>query len=462
MEPNNYFKGIAGSGLAVLEALLPPVVTVVCLLAAVAVLGRHFDSAYVILAILASLLAYIFISKQNHALRNATNDILSLAWRVLISWAGVVAILLFIGFLTKSSAEFSRLVLSAWLVITPLSIVAALHLSRVLMLRYCLNNGHSRNAVILGFNATSKRLAESIEGSKGLGMNLRGFFDDRNPKRLGCDERKIVGKLDDVQSFVARHKVDVVFIALPIHAVRIIRQLQDTTVSLFFVPDIFFLDLIQSRQHNIRSVPVISLFDSPFNGRNFFTKRVIDLVGALMLLLLLSPLLATIALAIKTTSPGPVLFKQRRYGLDGREFLVWKFRSMTVMEDGGHLVQAHKDDPRVTRVGRYLRQYSLDELPQLFNVVRGDMSLVGPRPHAVAHNEEYRKRINGYMMRHMALPGMTGLAQVNGFRGETRQLEAMEGRVQYDLEYLRNWSPMLDLKILARTCVVVLRGDNAY
>lgn len=462
MEPDNYFKGIAAGVLAVLEALLPPVVTVVCLLAAVAVLGSHFGTAYIVLAILSSLLAYIFISKQNHALRNATNDVLSLAWRVMISWAGVIAILLLIGFLTKSSTEFSRRVLSAWIVITPLSIVAALHLSRVLMLRYCLSNGHSRSAVILGVNATSMRLAQSIERSEGLGMKLVGFFDDRNPGRLDSNGCEILGKLDDVQSFVVRQKIDVVFIALPIHALRIVRQLQDTTVSLFLVPDTFFLDLIQSRQHNIRSVPVISLFDSPFSGRNFFTKRLIDVVGASVLLLLFSPLLATIALAIRATSPGPVLFKQHRYGLDGREFLVWKFRSMRVTKDGGPLTQARKDDPRVTRVGRYLRQYSLDELPQLVNVLRGDMSLVGPRPHAVAHNEEYRKLIDGYMMRHMALPGMTGLAQINGFRGETRQLEAMEGRVRFDLEYLRRWSPMLDLKILARTCAVVLRGDNAH
>jgi putative colanic acid biosynthesis UDP-glucose lipid carrier transferase len=157
-----------------------------------------------------------------------------------------------------------------------------------------------------------------------------------------------------------------------------------------------------------------------------------------------------------------VIFKQRRYGLDGREIRVFKFRTMTVVEDGGSIRQATRDDARITRIGRVLRRYSIDELPQLFNVVMGNMSLVGPRPHAVAHNEEYRKLIKGYMMRHKVLPGITGLAQVNGCRGETAKLEEMKARIEFDLDYLRRWSPALDLKILVKTVFVLLGDRKAY
>jgi putative colanic acid biosynthesis UDP-glucose lipid carrier transferase len=169
-----------------------------------------------------------------------------------------------------------------------------------------------------------------------------------------------------------------------------------------------------------------------------------------------------IAILVKISSPGPIIFKQRRYGLDGREIAVYKFRTMRVTEDGAKIRQASKSDSRITKIGSFLRRSSLDELPQVINVLQGRMSLVGPRPHAVAHNEEYRKLIKGYMVRHKVLPGITGLAQVNGCRGETAQLEDMQARVNYDLDYLRYWTPMLDIKILLLTAVKVFRDDKAY
>jgi putative colanic acid biosynthesis UDP-glucose lipid carrier transferase len=179
-------------------------------------------------------------------------------------------------------------------------------------------------------------------------------------------------------------------------------------------------------------------------------------------LLLTSPLMIAIAVAIKLTSPGKVIFKQRRYGLDGREIVVYKFRSMSVTEDSGDIRQATQDDDRVTRVGAFLRKYSLDELPQFINVLQGRMSVVGPRPHAVAHNEEYRPLVKGYMIRHKVNPGITGLAQVLGYRGETKTVEAMQKRVDYDLEYLRNWSLTMDLRIIAKTISLVFRDKMAY
>jgi putative colanic acid biosynthesis UDP-glucose lipid carrier transferase len=238
--------------------------------------------------------------------------------------------------------------------------------------------------------------------------------------------------------------------------------LRDTTASIYFVPDTFVTDLIQGRLEAVGGIPVVAVCETPFVGMDGVIKRGSDLLLSLLILSLISPLLLLIALAVKVTSPGPAIFKQRRYGLDGDEITVYKFRSMTALDDGGKIEQAHKGDSRVTSLGAFLRRTSLDELPQLFNVLQGRMSIVGPRPHAVAHNEMYRKLIKGYMRRHKVKPGITGWAQVNGCRGETESLEKMKARIDYDLEYLRNWSLRLDLYIIAKTVWVVLKGDHAY
>jgi putative colanic acid biosynthesis UDP-glucose lipid carrier transferase len=243
---------------------------------------------------------------------------------------------------------------------------------------------------------------------------------------------------------------------------KLLDDLRDTTVSIYFVPDIFIYDLIQARVDEIHGVPIVAICESPFYGVSGLLKNVSDIVCATLILLLISPLMLLIALGVKLSSPGPVLFKQRRYGEDGREILVYKFRSMTVCEDGHHIQQAQIADKRVTKLGSFLRKTSLDELPQFINVLEGKMSIVGPRPHAVSHNEMYRKMINGYMVRHKVKPGITGWAQVNGLRGETETLDKMEKRVQYDLDYLRNWSLTLDAWIILKTIGVVLRDRHAY
>jgi putative colanic acid biosynthesis UDP-glucose lipid carrier transferase len=239
-------------------------------------------------------------------------------------------------------------------------------------------------------------------------------------------------------------------------------DLRDTTASIYYVPDVFVFDLIQSRTGEILGMPVVAMCETPFFGYRGVVKRLMDLVIASLAVLVLSPLLLLVALLVKLSSPGPVIFQQRRYGLDGQEIRVYKFRTMTVTEDGGQIRQATRDDDRITPLGRVLRRYSLDELPQLLNVLKGTMSLVGPRPHAVAHNEEYRKLIKGYMVRHKVLPGMTGLAQVNGCRGETSRLEDMQARIEFDLDYLRHWTPMLDLKIIFQTAMMLLSDRKAY
>jgi len=228
------------------------------------------------------------------------------------------------------------------------------------------------------------------------------------------------------------------------------------------VPDMFVTDLIQGHAGSVCGMPVISVCETPFRGGNGFVKRASDIVLSLLILLLISPVLLVIALLVKLTSPGPIIFRQRRYGLDGKEILVYKFRSMTVTEDGARVQQATKNDQRITPLGAILRKTSLDELPQFINVLQGRMSIVGPRPHAVSHNEMYRKLIKGYMVRHKVKPGITGWAQVNGFRGETDTLDKMQGRIDYDLDYLRNWSLKLDLYIIFKTVRVVAGDRQAY
>jgi putative colanic acid biosynthesis UDP-glucose lipid carrier transferase len=243
---------------------------------------------------------------------------------------------------------------------------------------------------------------------------------------------------------------------------RLLEDLKDTTASVYFVPDIFAFDLIQAQVCNLDGIPLLAVCETPFSGMNGVLKRASDVALASAALLFVWPVMAAIAVGVRLSSPGPILFKQRRYGLYGECIMVYKFRSMTVCEDGASVVQAKRNDARVTPFGAFLRRTSLDELPQLLNVLNGSMSLVGPRPHAVSHNEEYRKVIDGYMRRHKVRPGITGWAQVNGCRGETETVDKMQRRVEYDLEYLRNWSLRLDVAILLRTVRLIWRDRNAY
>jgi len=326
---------------------------------------------------------------------------------------------------------------------------------------------NARAAVFVGCSLASLALAERLKKNSELCIRVEGFFDDRSLGRLPSDSpARLLGRLEDLAAYVKKNGTQVIFIALPVgHVPRVkdlLDELQDTTASVYYVPDVFGEDMIQARCGELLGVPVVAMCETPFYGYRGVAKRLIDIVASGIGLLLLAPLLVAIAVMIRRSSPGPILFKQRRYGLDGQPFHVYKFRTMSVTEDSDSIAQATRRDARVTPLGAVLRQYSLDELPQLINVLQGRMSLVGPRPHAVAHNEMYRKLIKGYMVRHKVLPGITGLAQVSGLRGETRTVDEMQARVQCDLEYLRHWSFMLDLRILFRTAIKILRDRNAY
>ena len=298
---------------------------------------------------------------------------------------------------------------------------------------------------------------------------MAGFYDDRPAERttdLPEDVGQRAGNIDDLVRAARDGQVDMIYITFPMRAedrIRgVLQRLSDTTASVYVVPDFFVFELLHSRWSNIGGLPVVSVFENPLYGVDGLLKRVIDLVLTCTLLVLLAVPMAIVALLVKLSSPGPVFFRQRRYGLDGKEIFVWKFRSMRVCENGAAVKQATRGDSRITPIGGFLRKSSLDELPQLFNVLVGNMSLVGPRPHASAHNEEYRQLIQGYMLRHKVKPGITGWAQVNGWRGETDTLDKMQKRIEFDHEYIQKWSIWLDFVILLRTPLVVLSRQNAY
>ena len=463
--------GLVSLSIGVLRSIAAPVICVATLLASVSFFNVEYEDAYTGLAVAAALLFYIFMRSFADGGWQTFTSRWHIASHVWLVWIAVGCVLLLLGYATKVSAVYSRRALFAWFLLTPPLVTTALIALQLWYRHAIVTTGKARSVVIAGVNELSCRLANSMAERPELGLAVRGFFDDRGENRLeeyGCmlPQGQLLGGLADLPEFVKSQHIDAVFVAVPLrHAQRtedLVTQLRDTTASLYYVPDVFVFDLIQARTDELDGIPIVTLCETPFYGWRGVLKRASDVVLGSIMLLLAAPVMCGIALAIKLTSPGKVIFKQRRYGLDGEEITVYKFRTMTVAEDGAQVVQASRDDPRVTPVGRFLRRYSLDELPQLMNVLQGRMSIVGPRPHAVAHNEQYRKIISGYMVRHKVTPGITGLAQVNGCRGETSRLEEMERRVHYDLEYLRHWSIGLDFKILARTFVTLVGDKKAY
>jgi len=459
---------------ALLEAMAPPAVSVGLLYGLCALYGSQFRGFFVVLSVLVAALSGLLPPQRSR--QPGERQLLAPMWplggvagRVLARWMVIVGVLLAIGFVTKYSSNFSRKVVLTWIVVNPAILILVMLCLQELRRRLMFDPKMVRRVAFAGCNEISVSLAHRIGESGDLtGLRVEGFFDDRSAERLGLPgtRSRLLGRLPELASFVKRRGIDVVFVALPVRHIRrvmeLLDELRDTTVSIYYVPDIFAFDLIQARSGELFGIPVVALCETPFCGYRGVVKRITDIALALSILVIAAPLMLALAVMVRMSSPGPVIFAQRRYGLDGREITVWKYRTMTVTEDGERVVQARREDARITPVGRFMRRYSLDELPQLFNVLQGRMSLVGPRPHAVAHNEEYRKLIKGYMIRHKVPPGMTGLAQVNGCRGETARVEDMQARVNYDLEYLRRWTPLLDLKILVLTALLLLRDEKAY
>jgi putative colanic acid biosynthesis UDP-glucose lipid carrier transferase len=463
-----FTRGFSIALVSLLQAILPSLIPVGML----ALLCQFYDAPFVeyfqVLAVAVAILSSMLPRGRTNGNQPVLPAAMPLALSVLVRWMVIVAILLGIGYVTKHSDDFSRRVVLTWALLTPAVLVIVTLGLHEMMRRLLTDPKAMRRVAFVGCTDVSMLMADRItRNSRSLGMTVHGFFDDRSPDRLGhCGSMRRLGAMPEIFEAVQRKQVDAIFVALPMRQLQrvmdLVQELRNTTVSIYYLPDLSALDLIQARMGELLGMPVVSMCETPFYGYGGLVKRMTDVAFAIGILLFAAPLMALIALAVKFTSPGPAIFKQRRYGLDGREILVYKFRTMTVLEDGDQVHQATRTDSRITRLGKLLRRYSLDELPQLFNVLQGSMSLVGPRPHAVAHNEEYRQLIKGYMVRHRAPPGITGLAQINGCRGETTRVEDMQARVNYDLEYLRRWSPLLDLKILALTAVRVLKDQKAY
>lgn len=466
-EPIVFKRSIFMGQLALIQLMVPTLIAIGMLFGLCLIYGVKFDREFRTLSVLLVILVPLVLRKP----RVESLAILPQTWvittSVTLRWLLLLAILVAIGYVTKTSSEFSRRVILTWSVVTPIPIIVISVVVNEGVRRIMNSPKNARAAVIAGFNDVSLALVERIRANPEFGISARGYFDDRSADRLGMPEgTHLLGGLSDLAAYVNENQVDVIFIALPMRQVQrvmdLLEDLRDTTVSIYFVPDIFVMDLIQSRTTELDGVPVVAMCETPFQGSRGLVKRAMDVTISLTAIVVLMPFLLVVALLVKLSSPGPVIFKQRRYGLDGQIIDVYKFRTMTVTEDGPVVRQAQRDDDRVTPIGRYLRRYSIDELPQLLNVAQGNMSLVGPRPHAVSHNEQYRRLIKGYMVRHKVTPGITGLAQVNGCRGETSQLEDMQRRIDFDLEYLRHWSPTLDLRIIFQTMVQVLFDRKAF
>jgi putative colanic acid biosynthesis UDP-glucose lipid carrier transferase len=374
-----------------------------------------------------------------------------------------------LAFASKTSTHYSRVVSFGWFLLAPLFICGWRLLGRLIVSYLRLQGRNIKRVGILGATAGSETLCERIKERPWLGMDIVGVFDDRSEERrhpFGRSGPSYGGSSSELIRACRNGAIDIVYIGLPLRAElrigQIVRELADTTASVYLAADFFTFDLRHAHWTQLGNLPVVSIYETPFQGVTGALKRLEDLVaGSLIIALIAIPILF-VAIGIKLTSKGPIFFRQRRYGLNGKQIRVLKFRTMTVCEDGDEIRQASRNDPRVTRFGRFLRRTSLDELPQFFQVLRGEMSIVGPRPHAVAHNEEYRALIHGYMLRHKVKPGITGWAQVNGWRGETPEVSRMAKRVEHDLEYIQNWTLLWDVKIILKTAIEWRKNRNTY
>lgn len=438
------------------ESLLDPlVITLVLWFIAFRIEGG-LDPAYLILSLILFSLTFPASSRINLGKWQIVR-------KIMLQWMVICVLHLILGVASGYIDHFSIEAILLWIWLTPVCLLAANFTLRHFAPRLIKLQGPVKKTIIVGHNEQGLALAERLADNHYIAADLLGFFDDTGTADQ-TGKFPLLGELRDISGFVKAHRINVIYLCLPAgrqeQILQLLDELKDTTASIYFVPDIFHADLIQARAGQIEDIPVVAVCETPFTGFNGLIKRLADILFSLIILLLISPLLVAIAIGVKLSSPGPVIFRQRRYGLYGEEILVYKFRSMTVCEDGAIVTQATKGDQRVTQFGAFLRKTSLDELPQFINVLQGRMSIVGPRPHAVAHNEIYRKLIKGYMVRHKVKPGITGWAQINGLRGETESLDKMKARIDYDIDYLRNWSPKLDVYIILKTVQVVLKGQN--
>ncbi len=449
------------------QQLLNPILVVVLYFRVATAFGKPLGQADVVLAMLSGWLVATIFPPVGAYRSHRSEPIGAQLPRILVGWGFVVAALSLIGFATGTMEVFARGMLLTWVIATP-AVLFAVHVILVIALRQFRARGrNTRPAVIAGAGDAAGQVADRIRSAPDWGIRVMGFFDDdAGADREAELEAPLLGRLDELTAYVKANEIAHVYLALPLRAAEralaLLQELKDTTASVYLVPETDALRTFNFSVQDMNGVRVYALCETPFADEvRLLTKRISDVVIASVCLVLASPLLLLACLGTRLTSRGPVFFKQRRFGLNGQAFTVYKIRTMRVTA-GDDLRQATRDDPRCTRFGAFLRRTSLDELPQLVNVLQGTMSMVGPRPHAVAHNEQYRKLIDGYMVRHKVKPGLTGWAQVHGLRGETDTVDKMRRRVEYDLHYMENWSLGLDLEILLKTPLALLRGTDAY
>jgi putative colanic acid biosysnthesis UDP-glucose lipid carrier transferase len=455
------------SAVFVVKSLLYPLAPVVTLYACALWGGEYRPGPYFLLSVLAFITAAEFLDVAPLHWDRTASWALRLFADIAVRWSLVVTFLWTLLYLSGLSIQYRSSVILTWALLTPVVLWTGQLGARWLLVHTGKRGMPRRKAVIIGLTDLGADLANKLLKDPLLRTEVLGFFEDRHPSRLTAPtSHRILGTSKDAAAFIALHEVSVVYITLPLarepRILHLLETLRDCTASIYFVPDLLFCNLIQARFDQVHGIPLVAVRESPFYGMRGVAKRFFDVGVAGTLVALLAPLLAAIAMGVKLTSPGPVIFRQKRYGLDGKEIVVYKFRSMSVTEDGKTTyTQVSRSDSRVTPLGAVLRRMSLDELPQLFNVLEGSMSIVGPRPHAIAVNEQYRKLIPSYMIRHKVKPGITGWAQINGYRGGD-DLELMKKRIEFDLDYLRNWSLALDFSILLRTVATVWRDSTAY
>jgi len=387
---------------------------------------------------------------------------------IILAWFSVVLLMIIILFTMKISSQYSRLWLGWWMVLG-LMFLLAFRLCVYGFLQHQRKKGRNyRRVVVVGAGDLGKKLTSQTTDSPWSGFKIDALFDDAYKSlNSSINGYPVLGGISEVEAYIQKHQTDEVWIALPLRAEQRVKDLlyalRHQTVNIKLIPDIFGFQLLNHSMTEIVGLPAVNLSDTPMGGSNLLVKALEDRLLALLILILISPLFLVISLAIKVTSNGPILFKQKRHGWDGKIINVYKFRTMAVhTEENGRVTQASKGDFRITKLGSFLRSTSLDELPQFYNVLQGRMSIVGPRPHALAHNEEYKDQVDQYMLRHMVKPGITGWAQINGLRGETDTLVKMKKRVEYDLYYIENWSLWFDLKIIFLTIFKGFINKNAY
>jgi putative colanic acid biosynthesis UDP-glucose lipid carrier transferase len=426
-----------------------------------------FSERYLILSFIA-MISFAFLGEMFGLYRSwRTTKTNKMLLYTLTVWFLTSFVFLTFLFFSKTSADLSRVVVGVWSIIVVIKLMLWRTLFKAFLIAIRKKGYNSRKIAVLGVTNSGCRLVEELFENPEIGLDFHGFYDDRVPERLSATYSPFVkGSIDEGIDLAKNGGVDIVYIAMPMSAQDrikdILLKLGDTTVEVHVVPDFFMFNLINSSIGQVGKVQTISVYSSPFSGIKSTIKRIEDFIGAALILLLIAIPMLIIALLIKLDSKGPVLFRQIRYGQDGKQIKVYKFRSMTTQDNGDVVKQATKNDARITKLGAILRRTSLDELPQFINVLQGRMSIVGPRPHAVTHNEEYRKLVDFYMLRHKVRPGITGWAQINGWRGETDTLEKMKKRIEFDLEYIREWSLFLDIKIIFLTILREFNNKNVH